>query len=150
MMDKTAVLAWIRRLAKEQDTPEALARGLAVGFFFGVSFFWGLQVVLAIVVSHWVRGNKVVAAAVTLISNPLTSLPLYTFCYFIGHLVMGSRGRFPDLASVHSTQALLDLGPRFLLTMVVGTTLVGVVGAVPLYFLSEEVLETLRRWHDRR
>jgi hypothetical protein len=37
--------AWIRSLLKVRDTPEALARGLAVGFFFGVSFLWGLQIV---------------------------------------------------------------------------------------------------------
>ena len=39
--------AWIRNLLKVKDTPEALARGLAVGLFFGASFFWGLQIALA-------------------------------------------------------------------------------------------------------
>jgi uncharacterized protein (DUF2062 family) len=28
-----------------------------------VSFFWGLQILLAVLVSHLLRGNKVVAAA---------------------------------------------------------------------------------------
>jgi uncharacterized protein (DUF2062 family) len=52
--------AWIRSLLKVRDTPEAPARGLAVGFFFGVSFLWGLQIALAVLFSHLLRGNKVV------------------------------------------------------------------------------------------
>jgi uncharacterized protein len=75
--------AWLLKLVNVRDTPEALARGLAIGFFFGVSFFWGLQILLAVLFSHLVRGNKVVAGAMTAVSNPLTSLPLYSLCYFV-------------------------------------------------------------------
>jgi hypothetical protein len=142
--------AWIRNLLKVKDTPEALARGLAVGFFFGVSFFWGLQIALAVLVSHLVRGNKVVAAAVTAISNPLTSLPLYTLCYFIGHLLIGGEDTLPDFATVHSIEGFLALGPHFFVTMLVGTTLVGVVGGVAVYFSSNRLLAALRRWHSAR
>ena len=84
------VSRWIRKLLQVRDTPEATARGLAVGFFFGVSLFFGLQMLLAAVVSHFVRGNKVIAVAMTAISNPLTSLPLYSACYALGLLIVGS------------------------------------------------------------
>jgi hypothetical protein len=142
--------AWIRNLVKVKDTPEALARGLAVGFFFGVSFFWGLQIALAVLVSYLVRGNKVVAAAMTAVSNPLTSLPLYSLCYLIGHLLIGGEDTLPDFAKVHSIQEFLALGPHFFVTMLVGTTLVGVVGGVAVYFSSNRLLAALRRWHAAR
>ncbi|MBN1607899.1 MAG: DUF2062 domain-containing protein [Polyangiaceae bacterium] len=141
---------WIRDLVKVKDTPEALARGLAVGFFFGTSFFWGLQIALAVLVSYLVRGNKVVAAAMTAVSNPLTSLPLYSLCYFVGHLVVGGRDTRPDFSVVHSVQGFVALGPHFFTTMLVGTTLVGLVGAVVVYFSSNRLLAALRRWHARR
>lgn len=141
---------WIKDLVRVRDTPEALARGLAVGFFFGVSFFWGLQIALAVLVSHMVRGNKVVAAAMTAVSNPLTTLPLYSLCYFIGHLVVGGKDKLPDFTSVHSIQEFLALGPHFFITMLVGTTLVGIVGGVVVYFSSNRILSGLRNWYARR
>lgn len=140
--------AWIRNLVKVKDSPEALARGLAVGFFFGASFFWGLQIALAVLVAHLVRGNKVVAAALTAVSNPLTSLPLYSLCYLVGHFLVGGEDALPDFATVHSIQGFLALGPHFFITMLVGTTLVGAVGAVVVYFSSNRLLAALRRWHS--
>lgn len=140
---------WIRNLLTVRDTPEALARGLAVGFFFGVSFLWGLQIVLAVLASYLVRGNKVVAAAMTAVSNPITSLPLYSFCYFVGHLILGGNDKHPDFALVHSLEGFLALGPRFFATMLIGTTLIGLFGALAIYFSSERLLAALRRWHQR-
>jgi uncharacterized protein len=140
------VWAWIRKLVTVRDTPEALARGLAVGFFFGVSFFWGLQIVLAVGVSHLVRGNKIVAAALTAVSNPLTSLPLYSLCYVIGHLVVGGQDSLPDFSVIHSFDGFLALGPHFFVTMLVGSTLVGLVGGTVVYFSSNRLLAVLRKW----
>ena len=141
---------WVANLLKVKDTPEALARGLAVGLFFGVSFFWGLQIVLAVLVSHLVRGNKVVAAAMTAISNPATSLPLYGLCYFIGHLVIGGKDTHPDFATIHGIRGFLALGPHFFFTMLVGTTIVGTAGAIAVYFSSNRLLAALHRWHASR
>jgi uncharacterized protein (DUF2062 family) len=144
------VRVWIHGLLKVKDTPRALARGLAVGFFFGVSFFWGLQILLAVLASYLVRGNKVVAAAMTAVSNPLTTLPLYSLCYFVGHLILGGNEQLPDFASIHSLEGFLALGPHFFATMLVGTTVVGLLGALAVYFSSERLLAVLRRWHQRK
>lgn len=141
---------WIRDLLTVRDTPEALARGLAVGFFFGVSLFWGLQILMAVLVSYLVRGNKVVAAAMTAVSNPLTTLPLYSFCYFVGHLILGGNDKHPDFTLVHSLEGFLALGPHFFITMLIGTTLIGLLGAGAIYFSSERLLEALRRLHQQK
>jgi hypothetical protein len=141
---------WIRNVLKVKDTPEAQARGLAVGFFFGVSFLWGLQIALAVLVSHLVRGNKVMAAAMTAVSNPLTSLPLYSLCYFVGHVLVGGEDTLPDFATVHSVEGFLALGPHFFVTMLIGTTIVGAAGAVVVYFSANRLLGALRRWHEAR
>jgi uncharacterized protein (DUF2062 family) len=143
-------LRWLGRLLRVRDTPEALARGLAVGLFFGVSIFWGLQIVLAVLASHLLRGNKLIAGAMTAVSNPFTTLPLYGLCYVIGHFLVGGREPMPDLSEVASLDGILALGPRFLVTMLVGTTLVGFVGAVALYLSSHRILAALRRWHHKR
>jgi uncharacterized protein (DUF2062 family) len=141
---------WLSSIVNIRDTPEANARGLAIGFFFGVSLLWGLQIVLAVVASHLLKGNKVLAAAMTAISNPLTNLPLYGVCYFIGHLVVGGPEQFPGLGQLTSLDGLSALGPRFLVAMLVGTTLVGVAGALVVYLGAQRILDVLRRWHASR
>ena len=141
-------VAWLGKLLAVRDTPQALARGLAVGFFFGVSPLWGLQIVSAVAVAHLLRGNKIIAAALTAVSNPLTSLPLYGLCYGFGQLILGGSGRMPDLAQVNGLTDLWALGPHFFLAMLVGTTLVGVVGALILYFSASRIFPFLHRWHS--
>jgi len=56
----------------------------------------------------------------------------------------------PDFSQVASLEGILALGPRFFVTMLVGTTLVGLVGAVALYFTSHRILAALRRFHRKR
>jgi uncharacterized protein (DUF2062 family) len=141
---------WIRNVAKVRDTPEAIARGLAIGFFFGVSLLWGLQILFAVFVSHWARGNKVIAAAMTVVSNPLTNLPLYGVSYLLGHFIIGGKNAPPDFSRLQSLQDVLDLGPRFLASMVVGTTLIGLIGAVLLYFAAQPIMTALRRFTQQR
>jgi uncharacterized protein (DUF2062 family) len=143
-------MGWLSSVVNIRDTPEANARGLAIGFFFGVSLLWGLQMVLAVFVSHLLRGNKVLAAAMTIVSNPLTNLPLYGVCYFVGHLVVGGPDQFPGLERLASLDGVVALGPRFIVAMLVGTTLVGAAGAAVVYLGAERILGLLRRWHVRR
>jgi hypothetical protein len=141
---------WIGTLVRVRDTPEALARGLAVGVFFGVSLLWGLQIVAAVLVSHLVRGNKVVAAAATTVSNPLTTVPLYSFCYVVGHLFVSGPSDLPGMAELQTLDGILGLGLPVLTTLLLGTSIVGAVASVAVYLFSSRLLTALRRWHERR
>ncbi|MFO0103826.1 MAG: DUF2062 domain-containing protein, partial [Cyanobium sp.] len=53
------------------------ARGLAAGIFCGCFPFFGLQTLLGIGLASVLRGNHLLAAAGTWISNPFTYVPLY-------------------------------------------------------------------------
>ncbi len=141
------VRSWLGRLLAVHDTPESMARGLAIGFFFGVSFLWGLQIGLAILASYALRGNKVIAASLTAVSNPLTSLPLYGVCYWVGQLILGRSAALPNLGNVRSIHDLLSLDPHFFLALFLGTTVVGLLGGVTLYFFANRIFAALRRWH---
>jgi uncharacterized protein (DUF2062 family) len=136
---------WMRRLAGTDDSNQALARGAAVGFFFGVSIFWGLQIVLAVLAAQLMRGNKVVAAAMTAVSNPLTTVPLYAGCYWVGQRFSGGSAAMPDLSNLQTVEALVSVGREFLWTMFVGTSLVGLAGALAVYLLAERIIPLLRK-----
>lgn len=78
------------------------ARGLAAGIFTGCFPVFGLQIVLGVALASLVRGNHLLAAAGTLVSNPITSIPLYWVNYQLGALILGVGPAFPDLQSLAS------------------------------------------------
>jgi uncharacterized protein (DUF2062 family) len=81
-----------------QSSPHALARGLAIGAFAGMFPFFGLQTAIAVILAIPLRGNKLVAAAATWISNPFTYVPIFWFNYKLGQFLLRSDGpAFGDL-----------------------------------------------------
>ena len=74
--------SWLRRLRQwllwlwhHEATVGQKARGLAAGVFMGCFPIFGLQTLLGIALASLVRGNHILAAAGTWISNPLTYIP---------------------------------------------------------------------------
>jgi len=136
--------AFLRKILQIRDTPEAQARGMAVGFFFGVTPLFGLQILLAVAAAHLLRGNRVLAGAMTAVSNPLTSVPLYGACWLLGKTIVGGAEEAPDLAALTTVSDVLALGPGILVELLVGTTVVGALGGVALYLLSGQLLRLAR------
>lgn len=66
--------------------PGRMAAAVGVGLFFGITPFWGFQLVLALWAAHRLRLNKAVAAVASNISIP----PLIPFLIY-GSLWIGSR-----------------------------------------------------------
>jgi len=140
-----------KQLLKIKDTREAQARGAAFGFFWGTSIFWGAQILGAVITAQIFKGNKVIAAALTAISNPLTTIPLYTVCYFIGHLIIPGPDLHLVISKLQSFSEMINLGADFFMTMLLGTSLVGFLGAWVIYYIVRgkirDSVDTLRSHH---
>jgi uncharacterized protein (DUF2062 family) len=65
-----------------------VARAVAIGLFFGL-LLPTAQFLLAVLVAIWLRGHVAVAAAATLVSNPLTFAPVYWLAHRIGSALLG-------------------------------------------------------------
>ncbi len=84
----------------QEGTPAQRARGMAVGVFSGCFPFFGFQTLLGVMLASLFRGNRLIAAAGTWISNPFTYVPLYWFNYKIGSFFLGvghSQSNFYNL-----------------------------------------------------
>jgi uncharacterized protein (DUF2062 family) len=90
--------------------------------------FFGLQTLLSVAVASLVRGNHLLAAAGTWVSNPLTYLPLYWFNYRLGCLLLGPGRGWPGLEQLRDG-GIWELGWSFANRLLVGSTLVGLVAA---------------------
>ena len=79
----------ILSLIWQQDgTPYFKAKGTAAGVFSGCFPFFGFQTLLGIFLARIIKGNLVLAAIGTWISNPFTYIPLYFLNFKIGSLLL--------------------------------------------------------------
>ncbi|WP_166016390.1 MULTISPECIES: DUF2062 domain-containing protein [unclassified Synechococcus] len=116
-------------LWRQEGTPGQRARGLAAGVFCGCYPFFGLQIFLSVGVATVVRGNHLLAAAGTLVSNPLTYLPLYWFNYLLGCQLLGPGRGGINLAELNRS-TLWTQGWDFTQRILLGSTVVGMVLAI--------------------
>ena len=116
-------------LWRQDGTPGQRARGLAAGVFCGCYPFFGLQIFLSVGVASVVRGNHLLAAAGTLVSNPLTYLPLYWFNYLVGCRLLGPGQGGINLSELNRS-SLWAQGWEFSQRILLGSTVVGMVLAI--------------------
>ena len=71
---------------QQNGSPFFNAKGLAIGVFSGCFPFFGFQTLLGVFFAKLAKGNIVLAAIGTWISNPFTYIPLYYFNYKVGSI----------------------------------------------------------------
>ncbi|MGB3405711.1 MAG: DUF2062 domain-containing protein [Microcoleaceae cyanobacterium] len=135
------------RIARMRGKPEYLARGLAAGVFAGCFPLFGLQIVLGVSLSVLVRGHKLLAAAGTWLSNPLTYIPIFLFNYHVGQWLLGAEELSISQDSLLAWDTIVELGAEFALTLLLGSFVVGIVSAITTYFVGVKVI---RRWRKRQ
>ena len=124
----------LRRLVAEDATPVRLGVAVGVGVLFACTPFYGLQVVLALLVAWPLRLNKIAVALGTQLSIP----PLFPFIAFasisIGGLILHGKLLPVTRAQISNTPArelVRQLGPAWVVGgLVLGLaagTLIGVM-----------------------
>jgi uncharacterized protein (DUF2062 family) len=77
------------RILHVDDSPERIARGMAVGLFICYLPLIGIQMLLAWAAASLLRANKIVAVLCVWISNPFTIIPIYYPSYILGRWLFG-------------------------------------------------------------
>ncbi len=142
------------------DPPHAVALGVAVGIFVAFLPLVGVQTVVAIAFAALLRANKVVCVPLVWITNPVTLGPIYAGCIWVGQQVLpGSSTSKEDVdrllefgadRSVFSTaywNDLLSFLGGLTTELLVGCVIVGLVFAIPSYFMSRSAVT---KYRDRR
>lgn len=126
------------RLLRLEGKPVVIARGLACGVFAGCFPWFGLQTIIGVMLAFIFRGNKLAAALGTWVSNPLTYAPIFLFNYKIGELIQNN----PESESVQfqldgsSWSDLIDLGSSIIVSLFIGSFIVGLIAGILTYFIS--------------
>lgn len=135
-----------------EGSVESIARGLAVGVFAGWFPWFGLQILVALALAVLVRGNKLIAAAATWISNPLTYVPIFAFNYYVGRHLLGTHDEPFELNALASWDGVKELGGEILVPLFLGSFVLGLICSSITYFVGHRVVHRSRqrRLHRRR
>ncbi|MEB3232014.1 MAG: DUF2062 domain-containing protein [Leptolyngbyaceae bacterium] len=136
------------RFVRMRGSADAIARGFAVGVFAGCFPLFGLQTIIGIALATIFKGNKLMAAAGTWVSNPLTYIPIYYFNFWVGQQLLAGVGIRTDLPEWSVVQdivvasgkeafsQLIALGGMVSVALFLGCFVVGLVSAIATYFLG--------------
>lgn len=156
------------RVLHADDPPHSLALGAALGLFVGVSPAVGLQIVLAVAFAAMFRVNKIIAAAMTWVTNPLTTVPIYYLNwkvgrYFYATATVGSETAVQEHITkiAENTAGFTDVWPHLMdkafwsevfqlmwalgVELWIGSIIVGIACALPGYFIVRWAITTYRR-----
>ncbi len=153
---------WLRKIIGLNDTPHSIALGAAIGTFVAFTPTVGIQmlVVLAIawILKPFFRFNKFAGLIAVYISNPVTTLPIYWFNYWIGSFFIPGNLTRERLATVLSYQSLWQWSKSMWALLVeigwpllLGSVIIGVICALPTYPLVKWLVEAVqhRKRHHR-
>jgi len=144
----------IHKILRASDSPHRIALGVGIGMWVALLPLVGIQMITSAALCHPVKGNKVVSMAMAWVSNPITLVPIFLPCYWLGCWLLGLDAIpyedfvaifFPEEGSwwarVSATwRAMMGIfGPLWLGSLIVATTV-----AVPTYFITERVVTWYR------
>ena len=141
---KKIFLNLIQRISKfiswlwnQEGSPSQRALGFGVGIFSGCFPFFGLQTLMGVFLAKIFKGNSILAAVGTWISNPFTYVPLYYFNYRVGSLVLNIDKKIVDVTHITINQLWSQgwyLSSRLLMGSICVGLITGFIGGLCLYF----------------
>ncbi|MHC4544877.1 MAG: DUF2062 domain-containing protein [Planctomycetota bacterium] len=87
------------RILHVNDSPNRIAKGVAIGLFVGWTPLIGLHTLIVLPLAVLMRANKPVALACVWVTNIFTAMPIYYFNYLIGRFLFGTKGGEKELIS---------------------------------------------------
>ena len=125
--------SFVELFIKEPGSPQRIAGSVGLGLFMGISPFWGLQILLTILLSHLLHASKTIAVIASNISFPLMIPPILYASLVLGRLALGNTQTVNDWSS-------LSVEPADFWAWVLGSfilaTIVAVVGALLTFVIS--------------
>ncbi len=133
---------FISWLWNQEGSPSQRALGFGVGIFSGCFPFFGLQTLMGVVLAKIFKGNTILAAFGTWISNPFTYVPLYYFNYRLGSLILNKDKKIVDFSNIITNEWWSQgwyLSSRLMMGSVCMGLLTGIVGGLCLYYLLKKL-----------
>jgi len=132
-----------RKIVSINDPPQKIARGVAIGIFWGVMPTFGLAIIFSVPTAILLRANKFASILSSFISNPFTTPLFLGFGYKIGEYILNSpKDNIPSLSwKIIKTEYLWEISKSLL----IGTTILAIVIALSTYIVTLKIIQRHHR-----
>ncbi len=129
---------WYQRFIRLRASPHAIAGGMALGLFIGMSPFFGLHVISAIALAALFKWSKISVLIGAQITNAITAPVIYPINYWVGSKLAGSSGRtiWPADFSLDELISLIRQSAHILTDLMIGGAVLGVPLAIAGYAVT--------------
>ena len=132
----------VARIDRDRASPEYVARGWAIGMFYGCTIPFGFQLILSIPTAMLLRGSKVGATCGTFITNHFTIFLIYPVQCWLGNRLLGGDLTYDHICSAlkevvaeQSWASVLKLGEELMAAFFLGGFIIAAV-LVPLTYFG--------------
>jgi uncharacterized protein len=135
----------IKHILTLDNHPGHIAAGFAVGVFISFTPFFGLHTIISIIAAFVFRLNKLTCITGSWVNTPMTVAPVLVVSYKLGSTLLGNPARELHLRQELSWQYALKLLDKQGTSLLLGTSILGLVAAILSYFLCYYLVVKFRR-----
>ncbi len=140
------------RIVREKAPPEYIARGWAIGMFYGCLIPFGFQLLCSVPTAFLLKGSKIGATFGTLLTNQVTIFFIYPAQCWVGNRIMGGDLSFgaiqtalDDVLKKQSYEALGAVGGELLAAFFIGGALLTLTMTPVTYYVVKSMVVNVRR-----
>ena len=137
------------RVIHLKSSAHSIAVGMAIGVFVGFQPITPFQIIVAVTLAFFFRGNKIAAAIGTVVSNPINMIPFYAMLFFVGNYFLGFEDIMFDQDNLDLSD-LLEKGWHLVLAMMFGGLILGIPAAFLSYIFTLRAVMAYRRRRTMR
>ncbi|MDD3885791.1 MAG: DUF2062 domain-containing protein [Victivallaceae bacterium] len=145
------------RIVREKASPEYIARGWAIGMFFGCVIPFGFQLACSIPCAFLLRGSKIGATLGTLLTNHFTIFFIYPVQCLAGNRILGgdltyqaAKNAMGSILREQSYEALMKLGGELAAAFFIGGLLLAAFTTPLTYWGVRQLVVRYRLMRERR
>ena len=145
-------IALYNRIVKEKASPEYIARGWAIGMFYGCMIPFGFQLICSIPTAFVLKGSKIGATFGTLLTNHFTIFIIYPIQCLVGNHIIGGdlsysavNEAMQNVLKLQNYSALMELGRDLVISFFVGGALLTLIMTPITYFAVKKMVIAHRR-----
>lgn len=141
------VLEYLKKISSLKESTSRLAFSIAFGLFIGLFIPIGFQTIVLLPLTMVLQVNVPLSLAATLISNPITAIPIYYSAFEIGKFVTRIELPFSNIMNLienPSFESLLYLSKNGLTAFFVGCAVQATVVSIISYVTFKYVIQYYR------
>lgn len=132
----------LKNIVRVKERPHKIALAFSIGVFVGISPLIGIHTILGLALAWAFRLNRLVTLTGVYVTNPWSMVPIYTFCTWVGMLILGVDITPSAIDWKHlGLNTVLQQFRQILVPFAVGSTTVAVAAGFLVYFVTRKAVE---------